>query len=372
LLIFIFTGDIIEPEVEERRSRCSWKERRGVYMAKRKMVYNNLVKNSISAYFAAVELHNKPNIPYRYETVTLLMMNAWELALKAYVKKNIKNRSIFTEDGHTISIEKALSYTTEHTNSKKPGSFSAVQRNILEIEKYRNGIAHFYCDQLEPYIFMLTAKSALNYVSFMKEYFGKDIMADDGLFILPFGFKLPFNPVDFLSGSIAKYASSKEAREFIGSIIRATEDLESEGVQDLIVLGFDVYLESVKKATNSDILAALTSKDEAAAYLSKTKRVRFAKDASEIVGMSDQEFRKIWKYSHPQVLAWCKEHIPNFKQGPLYNAAKKSFSGDISCVYDRKLDSCNPKSQSQKFYTDDALVRIKTYFENIASDSPSG
>lgn len=177
-------------------------------MAKRKMVYNNLVKNSISAYFAAVELHNKPNIAYRYETVTLLMMNAWELALKAYVKKNIKNRSIFTEDGHTISIEKALSYTTEHTNSKKPGSFSAVQRNILEIEKYRNGIAHFYCDQLEPYIFMLTAKSALNYVSFMKEYFGKDIMADDGLFILPLGFKLPFDPVDFLSGSIAKYASS--------------------------------------------------------------------------------------------------------------------------------------------------------------------
>ena len=118
-------------------------------------------------------------------------------------------------------------------------------------------------------------------------------MADDGLFILPLGFKLPFNPVDFLSGSIAKYASSKEAREFIGSIIRATEDLESEGVQDSIVLGFDVYLESVKKATSSDILAALTSKDEAAAYLSKTKRVRFAKDASEIVGMSDQEFRKI-------------------------------------------------------------------------------
>ena len=90
-------------------------------MAKRKMVYNNLVKNSISAYFAAVELHNKPNIAYRYETVTLLMMNAWELALKAYVKKNIKNRSIFTEDGHTITIEKALSYTTEHINSKKPG-----------------------------------------------------------------------------------------------------------------------------------------------------------------------------------------------------------------------------------------------------------
>ena len=336
-------------------------------MAKRKMVFSNLVKNSISAYFAAVELHNKPNIPYRYETVTLLMMNAWELALKAYVKKHIKNRSIFESDGHTISIDKALAYTAEHINSKKRGSFSAVQKNIEEIEIYRNNIAHFYCEQLEPYIFMLTAKSALNYVGFIKDYFGKDIMAEDGLFILPLGFKLPFNPVDFLSGSIAKYASSKEAQEFIGSIIKATEELENEGVQDSIVLGFDVFLENVKKATNSDILAALTSEDKANALITKTKRVKFARDASEIVGMSDEEFRSIWKYTHADVLAWCKENIPNFKQGAVYNAAKKSIASDINCVYERKLDVRNPKSQSKKFYTEKALEQLKAYYLEVAT-----
>ena len=75
-------------------------------MVKRKMVQSNLVKNSIAAYFAAIEIHNKPNIAYRYETVTLLIMNAWELALKAYVKKYCKNRSIFEEDGHTIRLDK--------------------------------------------------------------------------------------------------------------------------------------------------------------------------------------------------------------------------------------------------------------------------
>lgn len=285
------------------------------------------------------------------------------ISIKSVCEKYVKNRSIFTNVGHTIPAEKALAYTTEHINSQKPGSFSAIQRNIEEIEKYRNGIAYFYCEQLEPYIFMLTAKSALNYVNFVRDYFDKDIMTDDGLFILPLGFKLPFNPVDFLSGSIAKYASSKEAQEFIGSIIKATEDLESEGIQDSIVLGFDVYLESVKKATNSDILAAITSDDRATALLTKQKRVRFDKNASEIVGMSDEEFRKIWKHTHSEVVTWCIKNIPNFKQGPIFNAAKKSFSGDINCVYDRKLDSRNPKSQSQKFYTDDALDKISAYFK---------
>ena len=145
-------------------------------MSKRKMIQSNLVKNSIAAYFAAIEIHNKPNISYRYETVTLLMMNAWELALKAYVRKHIKTRSIFTEDGHTISADKALDYVTEHINNIKPKSFTAVRLNIEEIEKYRNSITHFYCEELEPYIFMLVARSALNYVDFIKEHFSKDIM----------------------------------------------------------------------------------------------------------------------------------------------------------------------------------------------------
>ena len=65
-----------------------------VLARKNKMIQANLLKNSIAAYFAAVEIHNKPNIPYRYETITLLMMNAWELALKAYIRKYIKGKSI--------------------------------------------------------------------------------------------------------------------------------------------------------------------------------------------------------------------------------------------------------------------------------------
>ena len=83
---------------------------------KRKMIQYNLLKNSISAYFAMIEIHNKPNISYRYETTTLLMINAWELALKSFIRKYIKNRTIFTGDGHTISLDKSLAYVEEKIN----------------------------------------------------------------------------------------------------------------------------------------------------------------------------------------------------------------------------------------------------------------
>lgn len=42
----------------------------------------------------------------------------------------------------------------------------------------------------------------------------------------------------------------------------------------------NIYFENVKKATNSDILAAITSKDEADVRFNKIRTVRFSGNAS--------------------------------------------------------------------------------------------
>ena len=339
-------------------------------MARHKMVQSNLVKNSIAAYFAAIEIHNKPNIAYRYEMVTLLMMNAWELVLKAYVKKYVKRRSIFTQDGHTISADKALDYVAEHRNIIKANSFTAIKKNIEEIEKYRNKITHFYCEQLEPYIFMLIARSALNYVDFIKTQFSKDIMVDEGLFIMPLGFKLPFRPEDFLSNKAAKYAASEESKEFIQNIVNVIKGLKEDGIEDSIVLGFDIYFESVKKATNSDLLAAITTIDDADATFAKTTNVHFTNDPNaQPFNMNDQDFRKHWEYTHADLLSWCKENIAGFKQGKVFNDIKKTIKNDINCVCTRRLDIKNTNSASQDFYTDLALEKIQEEYEKVVESN---
>ncbi|NLI54747.1 MAG: DUF3644 domain-containing protein [Clostridiales bacterium] len=333
-------------------------------MAKRNMILTNMLKNSSAAYFAAIELHNKPNIQYRYESVVLLLINAWELALKAFVRKYIKSRSIFLPNNHTIPLNTALSYVNEYINTIAKNSFTAIKENILFLEDYRNNIAHYYCDHLEPYIFMLIARSALNYTEFMKKYFSRDIFQEDNLFILPLGFKLPFKPEEFLSREVAKYGASDKANQFISKIVASIKELNNAGIDDSIVLGFSVQLESIKKATNRDLLVAITAPDVAAATIARTTRFKLTNDPNaQVLSLSDEEFRSIWKYNHSDVCKWCKENVIGFRQGSLFNDIKRSLKCDSNLVFRRRLDSHNIKSPSQDFYTDLALEKIKKDYE---------
>ena len=83
----------------------------------KKQVLFNLKKNAYSAFSSAIEIHNKPNIEYRYENVTILLLNAWELILKAFVRKYTR-KSIFKANDYTISIDEAIGITKRYLIEK--------------------------------------------------------------------------------------------------------------------------------------------------------------------------------------------------------------------------------------------------------------
>ena len=51
----------------------------------RKTKSDLLLNKSIQAALSSIELYNKPNFSYREESFTILMVNAWELLLKAKI-----------------------------------------------------------------------------------------------------------------------------------------------------------------------------------------------------------------------------------------------------------------------------------------------
>ena len=102
-------------------------------MARGKGVKKLLLDASQAAMFAGIEIHNKPNISYRYPTAIILIINAWELALKAYVYKFIGKKKIYEDDGkHTISFKKANGLVKESiiTTDK---NYLAVYSNLEKL-----------------------------------------------------------------------------------------------------------------------------------------------------------------------------------------------------------------------------------------------
>ena len=63
-------------------------------------------------------LYSNPNIEYRYENVTILLLNAWELILKAFIRKYTR-KSIFKGNDYTISIDEAISITKKYLTEKE-------------------------------------------------------------------------------------------------------------------------------------------------------------------------------------------------------------------------------------------------------------
>ena len=154
-------------------------------MARGKSVTKLLLDSSQSALFAGIEIHNKPHIDYRYPTSVILIINAWELALKAYVYKFINKKSIYEKDRkHTISFSKALMLVRDDINKNmKNNQYKAVFENLGLLNDYRCSNVHFIESSLDPIIFMLISKAVLNYDQFLRDFFKKDITKDDNLII---------------------------------------------------------------------------------------------------------------------------------------------------------------------------------------------
>ena len=218
-------------------------------------IAKNLMKNSISAYLAGIEVHNKPNFSYRYEIVIMLAINAWELALKAFIYKFHKKEKILYKDGTSKSIDDCMNIVIGKLGKK----FLPQSENIKLICEYRNMIIHFYSQELDIIIYSLLRKNVLFFAGFLKEQFNFDIGKESNLILLPIGFKKTISPIDFLSNDTILKNSSVEVKDFIEKIINSSSHLNSQGVEEAVFVDFKINLTNVRDTKNADIVAGVNN-----------------------------------------------------------------------------------------------------------------
>ena len=327
-------------------------------MARGKSVTKLLLDSSQAALFAGIEIHNKPNISYRYPTATILIINAWELLLKAYIYKYIGKKRIYEKNNHTISFSKALVLARDDINSKdKSKKFLAVVENLDRLNEYRCTNVHFCDNRLDPIIFMLISKAVLNYDVFIKKYFNKDITKNDNLIILPIGLKLPFDPIDYL-----KQDFGKAHNDFVNNVVQSIRQLNESGIEESIVIGFNLVTDRVREAKNADLIAAL-SNDPGAVALRREVRVTDNPNAQEV--RITTEFPPL---SYSDLRIKVKEIKPDIKFGKIFNKVMKIIKADEKLCKSNFLDPQKKSGQRKDFYEIEALKRVVEEYERLEAE----
>jgi hypothetical protein len=214
-----------------------------------------LLGNAKSAMFAAVEIHNKPVFPYRYEVCTLLTINAWELALKAYIAREVISVKLVRKDG----TAKPFSECVACVSSEIGKSFEPTRYNLEILYEYRNKIAHFYSEDMGVIVLGLLKASVLFFTEFVEEHFGAKLYEEANLILLPIGFTKPVSPLDFISNQSALKHCSAEVKSFLQRIKESSEALQSQGIDESVIVNYSIALFNESRIKNADLAAAINN-----------------------------------------------------------------------------------------------------------------
>lgn len=219
--------------------------------------FRKLLGNSKAAMIAAIEIYNKPSFEYRDEVFVQLLINAWELLLKAMVSK--AKRSIYykKERGkpyRTLSWSHALNRSKAFWPKDIP--IQPVVRNLELIGVYRDNAVHFYNEKdFGVLVYSLAQTAITNYCDLLQKVFGKDFTDEISWTLMPLGLRAPVEPLAFLSGVSSGGTRSSVVEEFLTSLKDATAELDADGIDTGRLLTiFDVSLQSTKKIEQADIV----------------------------------------------------------------------------------------------------------------------
>jgi uncharacterized protein DUF3644 len=333
-----------------------------------------LVCNSKSAMFAAVEIHNKPIFPYRYEVCTLLAVNAWELALKAYIAKKLDSVKLIKDDGTSKPFLDCVACVASHVGK----GFESARYNLEILYDYRNKIAHLYAGDMDIVVLGLLKCSVLLFSEFLATHFGEKIHEEANLILLPIGFTRPVSPLDFISSRSAAKDCSDGVRSFLQKITNSCEALQAQGIDDSVIDNFSMALFNETRIKNADLIAAIRNAPpygEALVVHNVIARANFTTDPSarQVRLREESIYSDIFTESYVEVVANARRKFCNFSQDSHFNEIMRQLKGDPNIRNVRLLDPRNPKSSRKDFYNKriyDELAKHYTARTSTPSTAP--
>jgi Domain of unknown function (DUF3644)/EC042_2821-like Restriction Endonuclease-like domain len=216
---------------------------------------------------AAIEVYNKPRFDYRDECCVILLINSWELVLKALLSKN--GESIFypkrrREPYRTLSCRDALLKAETYFPSSLPAL--PIRKNLEMLSIYRDNCVHFYnAKGFGVVLYALAQTSIVNFKDLLSAAFRIDLGKEISWQLLPLGLKPPVDALDYMSHGVNNEKKGSTAvRQFLTELANASEEVHAAGLDTgRVMTVFTVKLESTKKIERADFVIGVQKADVA-------------------------------------------------------------------------------------------------------------
>lgn len=321
-------------------------------------IIEKLVDVSWLSFTSMIELHNKPNFSYRYEICTILIVNAWELAIKASICKYISYESIYENiaQNKTITIEKCLMYLRNLSINNKDieKKIPIIERNIRAIKEYRNEIIHYLkLKEFDSVIFSLLYRSCDLFVYFIDKILEKhDIIKNfQNFYILPIGFKIKENPFKILQTDKFKEENLTKL------ILKEINDLRKLGYAETILQNIDVAINN-KKEENISYHISISNSSNNVVRIHKSLELSNNSNYQPVLFREDDNWKTYYPYIHSQVIEKLRIVLRDFKQSSKFTRIKKKILKDSPSFVILEKWTLSPLKALKKSFIQKNLLKL--------------
>ncbi len=322
-----------------------------------KQRHQELLEKSIGAMLAAVEIYNKPAFQYRTESFVILAINAWELLFKAKMLKENRNNPKclwIYENRNNKNGMKKKSKNIKRNSSGNPFTRSldfllkqfvqnklieeAVKSNIELLDQYRDSSVHFYNmnKEFQVRIQELGMATLRNYTTLLKEWFNRDVGEFD-FYLMPLAFiNIP--------NSMSAIVYSTEEKNFLQLISKLEQEHPYQENQ-LFSVTVNVDIRFCKSKVNDAIDVKLSNSET----------------ATEIK-LTEEEIRARYSLVYDELTKQCQNRYTDFKVNGKYHKIRKALERNPKYAYIKSLDSQNPKSPKQTFFSEAIFSELDKHY----------
>jgi hypothetical protein len=314
---------------------------------------SKLVDKSVASIISAIEIYNKPDFSYREEIFSILLVNAWELLLKARMLQQNKNKLQVIQISKKTKTKKGSPTKRFYPDTNRSGNFKTIdiykaieflkldktlKANLESVIEIRDNSIHFYNKDktLDKKIQEICTASLKSYLFCITEWFKYD-MSRYNFYLMPISFYHSFEMESFSINSLPKQEKN---------LLKYFKEKEKRN--------------PYKEDSPHNLSLKMTTKFEKGDVGIPVKRD--SKGAS-ITYSEEDLFKNKFNIGYYDLIDSCKKRYSNFSSNQKFNLLMKDIKlkQNILCK-DRFLDPIKKTGVPRTFYCSEVYKEIDKHY----------